>query len=101
RGQAGGVDVLQGDLVDLQPGGAGGHGLVHQRHAEAAAAQDRQLHGSRTSRSSPSGRASASGAGERSVTRPVKRPSEETSRKPEPGSFSWSASRNAEVETSS
>lgn len=35
------------------------------------------------------------------MTRAVKRPRVETSRKPEPGNFSWSASRNAEVETSS
>src|SRR5699024_11198034 len=91
--QAGGVDVVQRDLVDGEAGGGGGDRLVHERDAEPAAAQDGELHGSRTSTPSPSGSAISKGRGERSVSRAVKRDSRATSRKPEPGNFSWSASR--------
>src|SRR5690625_1657440 len=86
--QPGGVDVVQGDLVDGQPGGGSGHGLVDEGDAESSASQDGELHGSRTSASSPSGSVMSMGSGERSVISPANRDRGATSRKPEPGNFS-------------
>src|SRR5699024_10066398 len=88
-----GVDVVQGDLVDGESGDAGGDRLVDQGDAEASASQDGELHGSSTSTSSPSGSAMSKGRGERSVITPENRDRGATSRKPEPGNFSWSANR--------
>ena len=90
--QALGVDVVQRDLVDGEAGGGGGDRLVDEGDAEPSASQDGELHGSRTSTASPSGRSISMGRG-RSVSRAVKRGRRATSRKPEPGNFSWSASR--------